>query len=202
MAPTDSIGHGPGRMLVISGPSGSGKSSIIHRLLMDDRFVFSVSVTTREPRPGEIDGSHYHFVSKERCRKHIEAGDFLEHAEVHGNLYGTLRGPIDEAIASGKVFVLEIDVQGALQLRELGIEAEYVFVAPPDPDTLRARLEGRGTDAPEVIERRLKKAADEMEEQGRYDHVVVNEKIDSTVAAILRIAGVEDAGAASPGGAP
>ncbi len=180
-----------GCMVVISGPSGSGKSSICRRLIQDPRVVFSVSATTRAPRAGEVDGVDYHFLSKERFREHIEKGEFIEHAEVHGNLYGTLRQPMDDAIAAGKVYLLEIDVQGALQLRELGIEAEYIFVAPPNHETLRERLVGRGTDAPEVIERRLKKALDEMEESHRYDHVVVNANLEAAIGEVLRIAGLD-----------
>ena len=180
-----------GRMVVISGPSGSGKSSICRRMIRDPRVVFSVSATTRAPRAGEVDGVDYRFLSKERFREHIERGEFIEHAEVHGNLYGTMRRPMKDALDAGKVYLLEIDVQGALQLRELGVEAEYVFVAPPDDGALRVRLEGRGTDAPDVIERRLKKARDEMEERHRYDHVVVNADLDRAVDEVLRIAGLD-----------
>lgn len=180
-----------GTILVISGPSGSGKSSIVRRLLRHSRVVFSISVTTRAPRPQEVDGKDYIFLSSEDFRSRVERGEFIEWAEVHGNLYGTLRQPMEEAVNSGKVYVVEIDVQGALQLKELGIDAAYVFVAPPRHDDLRVRLEQRGTDTPEVIARRLKKAEDEMEERDRYDHIVINENLDRAVGEVERIAGLD-----------
>lgn len=181
-----------GRLLVISGPSGCGKSSICRRLLDDERVVFSISATTRPMRSGEVDGRDYTFVSKERFREHISSGDFIEWAEVHGNLYGTLRRPMDEALAAGKVYLVEIDVQGGKQLKELGLPGVYVFVAPPSMEVLRARLVGRGTDAPEVIERRLQKAEDEMRARDRYDHVIVNEDLEETVATVRALVDLVD----------
>jgi guanylate kinase len=180
-----------GSILVISGPSGSGKSSIVRRLLHDPRVVFSISATTRAPRQGEIDGVHYHFLKPPQFRERVEHGDFVEWAEVHGNLYGTLRRPMEETVAAGKIYLVEIDVQGALQLKELGVPASYVFVAPPRMEDLRARLTERGTDPPEVIERRLHKANDEMEERERYDYVIVNDDLDRAVAEVRRIAGLD-----------
>ena len=152
----------PGRMLLLSGPSGCGKSTICKRLLTDPRVVFSVSATTRAARPGEVDGREYTFLSKDAFRRKIERGEFIEWAEVYGNLYGTLRAPMEQALAEGKVFLVEIDVQGALQLKALDVPGIYVFVAPPDLETLRRRLLRRGTDAPEVVERRLQKAVDQI----------------------------------------
>ena len=180
-----------GVVVVISGPSGSGKSSICRRVIEDPRVVFSVSTTTRAPRAGEVDGREYNFVTPAEFRRHIEEGDFIEHAEVHGNLYGTLRRPMEDAVASGRVFLMEIDVQGALQLKGLGVEGVYVFVAAPDTEDLRARLEGRGTDSPGVIERRLEKARDEMLEQDRYDHVVVNDDLERAIATVRDIIGLD-----------
>lgn len=177
-----------GQMLVISGPSGAGKSTICTALRKHANVEFSVSATTREPRKGEVDGSDYFFKTRDEFRQHIESGDFIEHAEVYGNLYGTLRAPIDECLERGNTFLLEIDVQGALQLKELGVEGLYVFIAPPSFEVLRQRLEDRGTDAPDVIERRLRKATDEYNERGRYDHVVVNEELDAAIAEVFRIA--------------
>ncbi len=179
-----------GSMLLISGPSGSGKSTICKRLLEDDDVVFSVSATTRAPRPGEVDGTHYHFLSPEVFRRKISEGAFIEHAEVHGNMYGTLKAPMEQAIADGKVYLVEIDVQGALQLKALQVDGIYVFVAPPDFEVLRERLTGRGTETPEVLERRLQKAEDEYRERVKYDHIVVNDDLERAVAEIRRIAGM------------
>ena len=186
-----------GRMIVISGPSGSGKTSICRRLLEDRRVRFSVSATTRKPRTGEVDGRDYHFVSAEWFREQIRAGNFIEHAEVHGNMYGTLRQPVEDALEEGLFYLLEIDVQGALQLKALGEPGVYVFIAPPDMEELRRRLVGRATDAPEVIERRLQKAEDEYRERVKYDHVVVNRELEQAVAQVRRLAGL-DAQEAAP----
>lgn len=180
-------------MLVVSGPSGSGKSTICKRLLQDPRVVFSVSATTRKPRPGEVDGRDYHFLSVEEFRSRIAQGAFIEHAEVFGNLYGTLRAPMEAAKARGQTCLLEIDVQGANQLRALGEEGLYIFIAPPDFDELRRRLAGRGTESPEVLQRRLHKAQDEMRESHRYDHVVVNKDLDEAVAEVRRLVGLDAA---------
>ena len=179
-----------GRMLVISGPSGSGKSTICRRLLEDPRVTFSISATTRAMRAGEVDGRDYRFLSKEAFSAHVQAGDFIEYAEVHGNMYGTLRAPMDEAIANGGVFLLEIDVQGALQLRGLDVPGLYVFIEPPNLEILRRRLVGRGTDAPEVIERRLKKAEDEMRERTKYDHVVTNDDLARALGEVRDLVGL------------
>ena len=173
-----------GRMVVISGPSGSGKSTICKRLLEDPAVVFSVSATTRKMRPGEVDGRDYHFLSVDEFRKRIARGEFIEHAEVYGNLYGTLRQPLEQAIASGKLYLLEIDVQGALQLKALGEPGQYIFIAPPDFEELRRRLMKRNTETPEVLERRLHKAEDEYRERIKYDHVVVNDDLERAVAEV------------------
>ena len=179
-----------GSVLLISGPSGCGKSTICKQLLEDERVVFSVSATTRAPRPGEVDGTHYHFLSTDQFKDRIEAGEFVEHAEVHGNMYGTLRAPMREAIAAGKTYLVEIDVQGALQLKALQVDGIYVFVAPPSFEVLRQRLSGRGTETPEVLERRLKKAEDEYRERVKYDHIVVNDDLDRAVTEIRKIVGL------------
>jgi len=180
-----------GQLLVVSGPSGSGKSTICKRLREDPRVEFSVSATTRPPRPGEVDGRDYHFLDKARFRAEIERGAFIEWAEVHGNLYGTPRVPMEEALAAGRVFLLEIDVQGGTQLKALGLPGIYVFVAPPDMDVLRERLVQRGTDTPEVVERRMTRAHEEMRAVERYDHVVVNRELESAVAEVRRLCGLE-----------
>ncbi|MBI5433388.1 MAG: guanylate kinase [Planctomycetes bacterium] len=178
-------------MLVISGPSGSGKTTICKQLLQDPRVQFSVSATTRAPRTGEVDGRDYHFTSKERFREMIAQGAFIEHAEVFGNLYGTPRAPMEEALKQGRVYLLEIDVQGALQLKELGVPGVYVFIAPPDFDELRRRLVERRTDAPDVIERRLRKSEDEFRERHRYDHIVINDELGRAVGEVRRLVGLD-----------
>jgi guanylate kinase len=177
-------------MLVVSGPSGAGKSTICRRLLEDPRVEFSVSATTRTPRRGEADGRDYIFLDKERFRAHIERGEFIEWAEVHGNLYGTLRAPMEDALARGKVYLVEIDVQGGTQLKALELPGVYVFIAPPNLKELRRRLEGRGTDAPEVVERRLRKANEEMMAQDHYDHVLVNDDLEATVERVRKLVGL------------
>ena len=184
------VGDHKGSVLLISGPSGCGKSTFCRRLLEDDDVVFSVSATTRKPRPGEVDGQHYHFLSKDEFKRQIKDGAFVEHAEVHGNMYGTLRGPMEDAIAEGKTYLVEIDVQGALQLKALEVDGIYVFVAPPDFEVLRQRLSGRGTETPEVLERRLNKAEDEYRERVKYDHIVVNDDLERAVIEIRMIAGL------------
>ena len=134
-------------MVLISGPSGCGKSTIIQRLLSCPEVEFSVSATTRPIREGEVDGADYHFLSQDEFRSRVESGAFIEWAEVYGNLYGTLRAPMETAIQGGRVFLVEIDVQGALQLRALGEEGVFVFIAPPSFEELQNRLVGRGTEA-------------------------------------------------------
>ncbi len=178
-------------MVLISGPSGSGKSTICKRILEDERVVFSVSATTRDMRPGEIDGRDYRFLDRSDFRRRVDAGEFIEFAEVYGNMYGTLRAPMEEALAAGKVYLVEIDVQGALQLKALGVEGIYVFIAPPSFEVLRERLSGRGTESPEVLERRLNKAEDEYRERVKYDHVVVNDNLETAVAEVRQIAGLD-----------
>ena len=180
----------PGRIVLISGPSGCGKSTIIQRLISDERVEFSVSATTRAKREGEVEGVDYHFLSKEEFRAKVEGGAFIEYAEVYGNLYGTLRAPMESAIAEGRIFLIEIDVQGALQLRALDEPGVYVFIAPPSFDELKRRLIGRGTESPEVLERRLKKAEDEYLERVKYDHVVINDDLDRAVGEVRALAGL------------
>lgn len=185
----------PGRMVLISGPSGCGKSTIIQRLVSDVRVEFSVSATTRPMRSGEVAGADYHFLSTEEFRTKVEEGAFIEYAEVYGNLYGTLRAPMEAAIEAGRVFLVEIDVQGALQLRALEEPGVYVFIAPPSFDELKRRLEGRGTESPEVLERRLKKAEDEYRERVKYDHVVINDDLDRAVEQVRALAGLMEGAA-------
>jgi guanylate kinase len=153
--------------------------------------VFSVSATTRAPRTGEVDGVHYHFVTPERFREMQREGAFIESAEVHGNLYGTLREPMERALAAGRVFLVEIDVQGALQLKALRVPGVYVFIDVPDIEELRRRLANRGTDTAEVVRRRIQKVEAERIERDKYDHVVVNRDLEQAIAEVRRIAGLE-----------
>lgn len=189
-APSDSAG-GRGTLLVVSGPSGSGKSTINARLRRHPSVDFSISATTRSPRKGEVCGEHYHFLSVADFERRRDAGEFLEHAEVHGNYYGTLRAPVDAALDAGRVFLLEIDVQGAAQLRDAGVEARYLFIDVPSLEELRRRLEKRGTDSKEVIERRLAGAERERAARDRYDHVIVNDELERAYAEVLALAGLE-----------
>jgi guanylate kinase len=183
-----------GRMLVISGPSGCGKSTICQRLLEDPGVCFSISATTRPMRPGEVDGRDYVFVDKERFRQLNENGEFIEWAEVHDNLYGTLREPLEQALRDGLVYLVEIDVQGGAQLKALELPGVYVFIAPPTLEVLEKRLIGRGTDAPDVIERRLRKAREELLAQDKYDHVVVNDDLERAVDEVRRLVSLGDGG--------
>jgi guanylate kinase len=171
------------RVFVITGPSGVGKGTLIGMLRerVPD-LELSVSATTREPRSGEEDGIDYHFLSPEEFAGRADAGDFLEHATFSGNRYGTLRSEIERTLDAGRSVVLEIEVQGARQVRAAMPEAVLVFIAPPDPAALRERLEGRGTDAAEAIDERLKTAEIELEAQAEFRHVVVNDDLDRAAA--------------------
>ena len=175
--------------LVLSAPSGCGKSTLIDLLLQEyPEFQYSISCTTRAPRGEEEDGLDYHFLTVERFRELIAEGAFLEYAEVHGNYYGTLRQPIEEVLAQGNSMILDIDVVGAAKVRHLvthhlppenPLRAGYVdiFINPPSMEELRARLEGRGTDAPAVIEKRLENAEGEMQRAGEYMYQVTNDDL-------------------------
>src|SRR5215208_6163681 len=167
-----------GKVFVITGPSGVGKGTLIEPLLEHvPELELSVSATTRDPRPGEVDGRDYHFLTPEEFERRVEAGDFLEHATYSGNRYGTLREEVERRLEEGRSVVLEIEVQGARQVREAMPEAVQIFVAPPDPAALRERLEGRGTDSAAAIERRLRTAETELEAQEEFPHVVVNDEV-------------------------
>jgi guanylate kinase len=164
-----------GKVFVITGPSGVGKGTLIERLL--DRIPeleLSVSATTREPRPGEVDGRDYHFMTPAEFESRVKAGDFLEHATYSGNRYGTLRQEVEGRLEEGRSVVLEIEVQGARQVRDAMPEAVQIFIAPPSPEVLRERLEGRGTDSAEAIEERLRTAETELAAREEFPHVVVN----------------------------
>jgi guanylate kinase len=169
-----------GLMLVISSPSGAGKSSLSRRLIAQhDRLELSVSCTTRPPRPGETDGVEYHFISHERFAQLVAEDAFLEWADVHDNRYGTLRAPVLAALEDGRDVLFDIDWQGGRQLFARAAEdAVRVFILPPSLPALRARLQGRAQDSAEVIERRLTRAKDEISHYDEYDYVIVNDDFD------------------------
>jgi len=177
------------RVFVITGPSGVGKGTLIRDLRERvDGLELSVSATTRDPRSGEIDGADYHFLSPGEFAAKADAGDFLEHATFSGNRYGTLRSDVERTLEAGVSVVLEIEVQGARQVRAaMGDEAVLIFIAPPDPETLRERLAGRGTDSDEAIERRLETAKQELEAQQEFKHVVVNDEVARAAAELEQI---------------
>lgn len=172
----------PGNLFIISAPSGAGKTSLVKALLktgIDLRL--SVSYTTRPPRPEEVEGRDYHFLSQEAFEQRLKQGEFLESAEVYGNFYGTSQKWINEAIVSGHDILLEIDSQGAQQVRCVFPEVVGIFVLPPSPEALEARLRQRGQDSLEAITRRLAAACEEMAHVSEYDYVIINEKLDKAL---------------------
>ena len=172
-----------GRLFVIAAPSGAGKTSLV-RALMEQvpTLRFSVSYTTRPKRPAELDGKDYFFVSREEFERMVAAGEFLEYARVFENYYGTSRQQVEESLASGQDLILEIDWQGAAQIRRAMPESVSVFILPPSRAELERRLRGRGTDSEEVIARRLGEAANDMKHWEEFDYVVVNDDFDRAVS--------------------
>lgn len=181
-------GDGSGHLFVLSAPSGVGKSTIVRALLAkDSRLRFSVSCTTRAPRPGETDGVDYHFLSRDIFEEGIRAGRFLEWAEVYGHYYGTDRRHVEASLADGLDVLLEIDVQGARKVRAGGLAATTIFILPPTLHALEERLRRRGTEAEDVIRRRLEAAKAEIREAPWYDYLVVNEVLEEAVADVSAI---------------
>lgn len=183
-----------GRLYVVSGPSGAGKGTVVRELRRRRPFELSVSCTTRSPRPGEQDGREYFFLSPEEFAQRVAAGEFLEHARVFGHDYGTPKGPVLEKLAQGKDMLLEIDIEGARQIKRNYPQAETIFLMPPSEQVLAERLRGRGTEAEEQVEERLARSAGEMAEAEHFDHVVVNGDLSNTVEAVEKIMDAKEEG--------
>ena len=178
--------------VILSSPSGGGKTTIAHQLLAKRQDVgYSVSCTTRPPREGEVDGRDYHFRSLEGFRRGQAAGEFAESAEVHGHLYGTLRAEVERVLSQGKHVIMDIDVQGTKQFFAAFPESVLIFILPPSAEALVERLTARGTEDPKSLIRRLRSAKDELKAIDLYPYVVVNDRIDSAVAAISSIIDAE-----------
>jgi guanylate kinase len=173
-----------GKLVILAGPSGVGKTSIVHRLLERPGRELSVSVTTRKPRAGEQDGVDYHFISEEEFRRYVREDGLAEHARVHDSHYGTPRQPLEDALRAGRTMFLDIDVQGAEQINARYPEAISIFVLPPSPEELERRLRGRRTDDPGAVARRLKTAREEIARQAEFDHRVVNDDLEMAVAEV------------------
>ncbi len=178
----------PGSLFIVSGPSGAGKGTLVRALLDRVSHVWlSVSATTRSPRPGEVDGEHYVFISAGEFERLVAGNGLLEWAEVHGNRYGTLRSVVEERIERGEIVVLEIDPQGAAQVKQAMPESVLVFIEPPTFDELRRRLEKRGSETPEQIERRLRTAREELAIAGTYDYVIINDDVEQATDELAAI---------------
>ncbi len=168
-----------GTLFIIAAPSGAGKTSLVRELMRSDsKLRLSISFTTRSPRPGEVHGADYHFISTDAFKAKIDAGAFLEWALVHGNYYGTARAMVETELASDRDVILEIDWQGARQVRISFPDAREIFILPPSRDTLKFRLENRGQDSSEVIAKRMRNAVEEMQHCGEFEFIVINDAFD------------------------
>ncbi len=177
-----------GRLFVITGPSGVGKGTLIEGLLREvPDLELSVSATTRRPRGSERDGVHYHFMDEQEFERRVRAGEFIEHAAYSSHHYGTLRSEVEPRLARGAGVVLEIELQGARQIRETVPDAVQVFIAPPSPEDLRRRLESRGTDSDEQIASRLAVAAEELEAREEFGHVIVNDDVERATRELVEL---------------
>jgi len=181
-----------GILLVLSGPSGAGKGTICEQLLNKRKdLAYSVSVTTRIPRKGEVDGKDYFFVSTDRFKEMIAKNELLEYAEIYGNYYGTPRSYVMGILNQGRDVVLEIDPQGALQIKENFSDGVFVFIVPPSLDELTSRIYKRGTDSEEVIRRRLNAATSELAYASKYDYIIINDEVDKATAKVSNIIDAE-----------
>ena len=183
-----------GLLIILSSPSGAGKSTLAKRLrAWDDTLRFSVSATTRAPRAGEVDGTDYYFVSKDRFAEMTRDGDMLEHAEVFGNFYGSPKGPVQEAIENGRDVLFDIDWQGAQQINNSALADNVlsIFILPPSLTELHRRLVTRGQDSEEVIAGRMRKSIEEIRHWAEYDYVLVNDDLDKTAAELITIISAE-----------
>jgi guanylate kinase len=188
-----------GRLFVITGPSGVGKGTLIRQLLERvPELELSTSATTRPPRPGERDGIDYHFLSPAEFERRVAAGEFIEHAAYSGHRYGTLRAEVEPRLGSGTSVVLEIEVQGARQIRRTLPQAVQVFIAPPSARDLRKRLERRATDRSEEIERRLEAARDELDARAEFAHVIVNDEVERAARELVELVHSQLAAPANP----
>lgn len=177
-----------GKSFIITGPSGVGKSTVLKEFMQRrDNLYFSVSATTRDPRPGEENGVHYHFLDKETFREWIAKGEFLEHAEFVENYYGTPKRFVDEAMEQGKDVILDIELQGVLQVHEKRPETVRIFLAPPSWEELERRLTSRGTDTPDKIAKRLQRAKEDFSAAGTFDYFVINDTVEKAVDELVAI---------------
>jgi guanylate kinase len=182
-----------GLLLVLSSPSGAGKTTISRKLFeQDGKLAMSVSVTTRPKRPGEIDGTHYHFVQRARFDEMVAHSELLEHATVFGNSYGTPRAPVMQALAKGQDIISDVDWQGTQQLKQnVGADVVAVFVLPPTIEALKERLQSRAQDSADVVQERMAKSSDEMSHWAEYDYVIVNDDLDASVRQVRAILDAE-----------
>ena len=177
-----------GRLIVVSGPSGAGKGTIIDRVLERmENVKLSVSCTTREPRPGEVEGVNYYYITKEEFERRIEAGMFLEYESFFDNYYGTPVDKVHEELSKGNHIILEIDVKGGMNVKRMEPDSLLIFIAPPDLEELKRRLVGRGMETPEQIIQRTMRAEIEMQYMDQYDHVIVNDDLDKAVEEMIAL---------------
>ena len=180
-----------GKLFIISGPSGTGKGTICNRLRETMDIDISVSMTTRQPRNGEVDGKSYYFVTKEKFLEEIEKGELLEHAEVYGNYYGTPKQKVLEKLEQGRDVILEIEMQGALNVKKNYPDGVAIFILPPSLSLLRERLEGRGTETEEAVNMRLSQTLSEISVMDKYDYYVINDEVDAATERVKAIFSAE-----------